>query len=44
MTVSNLTKMVESSPDRLENAVEKGDLALQTGINKGLLWKGLKNE
>ena len=27
MTVSNLTKMVESSPDRVENAVEKGDVA-----------------
>ena len=27
MTVSNLTKMVESSTDRVENAVEKGDVA-----------------
>ena len=27
MTVSNLTKMVESSPDRVEKAVEKGDVA-----------------
>ena len=27
MTVSNLTKMVESFPDRVENAVEKGDVA-----------------
>ena len=27
MTVSNLTKKVESSLDRVENAVEKGDVA-----------------
>ena len=27
MTVSNLTKMVDSSLDRVENAVEKGDVA-----------------
>ena len=26
MTGSNLTKMVESSHDRVENAVEKGDV------------------
>ena len=28
MPVSNLTKMVESSLDRVENTVEKGDVAL----------------
>ena len=27
MTASNLTKMVESSPDRIENTVGKGDVA-----------------
>ena len=27
MTVSNLTKIVQSSHDRLENGVEKGDVA-----------------
>ena len=27
MTISNLMNMVESSPDRVENAVEKGDIA-----------------